>query len=128
MHTLRFALLCTLALCTACNQQSNAKSSTSYEDGIAAIQKAQDDADRVHLGEKLTDAGTNLKKLSLVYLDATRLGVSAIATKADTAMEQIVLQKTREDHSRFIIEKYLKRVPEGSKTHKILALMLKNET
>lgn len=100
-------------------------SKVSHPELLATIQKAQDNAERVHLGEKLTEAGTNLKKLKEVYEAAVRLDDKVVANKADQNIVAIVLPRVREYKSKHIIQKYLKRVPKGSPTEAKLLSLLK---
>jgi hypothetical protein len=126
--SLRTLTIIASVLClVSCAKSEKRHQSLSYEDSIAAIQKAQDDAERTHLGEQLEDAGTNIRKLKEVYDAAVRLKDTKTAAAADARLTAIVLPRVMQFPSPRIILKYLKKVPAHSSTHERL-LRLYEET
>lgn len=118
------ALGASCALVAACSQTETPSRDVPYSVAIAAIQKAQDDAERIHLNDKLQAAETNLGRLKVVYEDATRLGATIIAAEADKRIAAIVIPRVTTYRSPAVIKKYLKKVPEGSETEKKLFQLL----
>ncbi|MEN9920716.1 MAG: hypothetical protein RL538_609 [Candidatus Parcubacteria bacterium] len=113
---MRILVLCILLLAASCSEKPEKDTRSNDVDITEVIKRAEDDAKRVHLPELLEDAGTNVRKLGEVYIEAVRLNHEVVQHEADARLSAIVLPRAEAAAWPGTLRKLKRRVPEGSET------------
>lgn len=116
MHKMRQSLNVILFLLLAsCGKEPQPKAKPSLISIEASMAAAEAGARRVHLPEKLVEAGTNTRKLVSVYHDAVSLHESDIQKRADDKLIATVIPGAELATQEKTFINLLKDAPEGSR-------------
>jgi uncharacterized protein YqgV (UPF0045/DUF77 family) len=113
---MRILIPCVLLLAVGCKEKPSEPIQTNDVDIAAVVARAEDDAKRVHLPNRLEEAGTNVRKLAEVYLEAVRLGHVAVRDQADARLGTILLPRAEAATWKGTLRRLKKKAPPGSQT------------